>query len=155
MNIRDKLVVAVFGYEINLWPSEVRGRRRFFKMIHIDTIFVDLNEIDNDDKNQPMEGEVEMGELASLTTGDDNFVTERTGDDNLEEVVTERTGEDNLEEVITERTGDDDLVEVVTERTGDDNLEEVVTERTGDDDLVEVVTERTGEDDLVKVVTVN
>ena len=78
MNIKEKLVVAVFGYEINLWPSEVRGQRRFFKMIHIDTIFVDLNEIDNDEENQPVEGEVELEELVSLNTGDDN----------LEEVVT-------------------------------------------------------------------
>ena len=78
MNIREKLVVAVFGYEINLWPT--RGQRRFMNIIHINTIFVDLNEIDNDDENQPVEGEVELGELAPLTTGDNN----------LEEVVTER-----------------------------------------------------------------
>ena len=74
MNIRDKLVVAVFGYEINLWPSEVRGQRRFLKMIHIDTIFVDLNEKDNDDENQPVEGEVELLELVSSTNGEDDLV---------------------------------------------------------------------------------
>ena len=78
MNIREKLVVAVSGYEINLWPSEVRGQRRFLKIIPVDTIFVDLNEIDNDEENQPVEGEVELEELVSLNTGDDN----------LEEVVT-------------------------------------------------------------------
>ena len=65
MNIREKLVVAVFGYEINLWPA--RGQRKFLKMIPIDTILVDLNEIEN------------------------------------EEVVTERTGEDDLEEVVVGR----------------------------------------------------
>ena len=75
---KKKLVVAVFGYEINLCPT--RGQRRFMNIIHINTIFVDLNEIDNDDENQPVEGEVELGELAPLTTGDNN----------LEEVVTER-----------------------------------------------------------------
>ena len=75
---KKKLVVAVFGYEINLWPSEFRGQRKFLKIVPDDTIFVDLNEIDNDDENQPVEGEVELGELVSSTTGDDN----------LEEVVT-------------------------------------------------------------------
>ena len=74
MNIRDKLVVAVFGYEINLWPSEVRGQRIFLKIIPVDTIFVDLNEIDNDDENQPVEGEVVKGELVSSTTGEDDLV---------------------------------------------------------------------------------
>ena len=102
MNIREKLVVAVFGYEINLCPT--RGQRRFMNIIHINTIFVDLNEIDNDEENQLVEGEVELGELASLTTGEDD----------LKEVVKERTGEVDLEEVVTERTGEDDLVEVVT-----------------------------------------
>ena len=65
MNIQEKLVVAVFGYEINLRP-EVKGQRRFLKIIPVDTIFIDLNESDNDDENQPVEGEVEMGELVSL-----------------------------------------------------------------------------------------
>ena len=73
MNIREKLVVAVFGYEINLRP-EVKGQRRFSKIIPVDTIFVDLNEIDNDDENQPVEGEVEKGELASSTNGEDDLV---------------------------------------------------------------------------------
>ena len=85
MNIREKLVVAVFGYEFNLWPSEVRGQRKFLKIVPDDTIFVDLNEIDNDDENQPVEGEVEKGELVSSTNGEDDLV----------EVVTERTGDDN------------------------------------------------------------
>ena len=67
MNIREKLVVAIFGYEIDLWPSKVRGQRRFLKMLPIDTILVDLNEIEN------------------------------------EEVVTERNGEDDLEEVVVGR----------------------------------------------------
>ena len=91
MNIREKLVVAVFGYEINLWPSEVRGQMRFLKIIPVDTIFVDLNEIDNDDENQPAEGEVKLEELASLTTGDNNLETGLitwTEEDDLEEVVT-------------------------------------------------------------------
>ena len=83
---KKKLVVAVFGYEINLCPT--RGQRRFMNIIHINTIFVDLNEIENDDENQPVEGEVEKGELASLTTGEDDLV----------EVVTEKTGDDNLED---------------------------------------------------------
>ena len=73
MNIQEKLVVAVFGYEINLRP-EVKGQRRFSKIIPVDTIFVDLNEIDNDDENQPVEGEVEKGELASSTNGEDDLV---------------------------------------------------------------------------------
>ena len=89
MNIREKLVVAVFGYEINLWPT--RGQRRFMNILHIKTIFVDLNEKDNDDENQPVEGEAELGELGSSTTGDNN----------LETVVTKGTGEDDLEEVVT------------------------------------------------------
>ena len=86
---KKKLVVAVFGYEINLCPT--RGQRRFMNIIHINTIFVDLNETDNDDENQPVEGEVELGELGSSSTGDNN----------LEKVVTEGTGEDDLEEVVT------------------------------------------------------
>ena len=71
--------------------SEVKGQRRFSKIIPVDTIFIDLNEIDNDDENQPVEGEVELGELGSSTTGDNN----------LEKVVTEGTGEDDSEEVVT------------------------------------------------------
>ena len=99
---KKKLVVAVFGYEINLCPT--RGQRRFMNIIHINTIFVDLNEIDNDEENQLVEGEVELEELAPLTTGDDN----------LGEVVTERTGEDDSVEVVWKGTGKEDLEEVVT-----------------------------------------
>ena len=50
-----------------------------------------MNEKDNDDENQPVEGEGELGELGSSTTGDNN----------LETVVTKGTGEDDLEEVVT------------------------------------------------------
>ena len=53
---------------------EAKGQRRYSKIIPLDTIFIDLNEIDNDDENQPVEGEVEKGELVSSTNGEDDLV---------------------------------------------------------------------------------